>query len=83
MAYHRGIFLTLREYFSKSHVLKLSRMSRHQNFASLTEKKKHMPSGTLLRLFRMLKLFPSVGTKVVKHYITVGVHRSFPQGVVS
>ena len=37
----------------------------------------------LLRLFPMLKLFPSVGTKVVKHYITVGVHRSFLQGVVS
>ena len=31
------------------------------------------PSETspLLRLFRMLKLFPSVGTKVVKHYSTV------------
>ena len=38
---------------------------------------------TLLRLFRMLKLFPSVGTNVVKHYTTVGVHMSFPQGVVS
>ena len=37
----------------------------------------------VLRLFRMLKLFPSVGTDVVKHYHTVGVHRSFPQGVVS
>ena len=32
----------------------------------------------MLLLFRMLKLFPSVGTKVVKHSITVGVHRSFP-----
>ena len=39
--------------------------------------------GRVLRVFCMLKLFPSVGTKVVKHYITVGVHRSFPQGVVS
>ena len=29
------------------------------------------------------ELFPSVGTDVVKHYNTVGVHRSFPQGVVS
>ena len=37
----------------------------------------------LLRLFRVLKLFPRVGTDVVKHYNTVGVHRSFPQGVVS
>ena len=37
----------------------------------------------LLRLFRMLKLFPSVGTKVVKHYSIVEVHRSSPQGVVS
>ena len=36
----------------------------------------------LLRLFRMPKLFPSVGTKVVKHYTTVEIHRSFPQGVV-
>ena len=41
------------------------------------------PVGHMLRLFRMLKLFPRVGTKVVKHYITVGVHKSFPQGVVS
>ena len=37
----------------------------------------------LLRLFRVLKLFPSIGTDVVKHYNTVGVHKSFPQGVVS
>ena len=37
----------------------------------------------LLHLFRVLKLFPSVGTDVVKHYNTVGVHRSFPQRVVS
>ena len=37
----------------------------------------------LLRLFHVLKLFLSVGTDVVKHYNTVGVHRSFPQGVVS
>ena len=37
----------------------------------------------VLHLFHMLKLFPSVGTKVVKHYTTVEVHRSFPQGVVS
>ena len=37
----------------------------------------------MLRLFRMLKLFPRVGNKVFKHYITVGVHRSFAQGVVS
>ena len=37
----------------------------------------------MLRLFCMLKLFQSVGTKVVKHYIIVGVHRSFPEGVVS
>ena len=37
----------------------------------------------MLHLFRMMKLFPSIITKVVKHYITVGVHRSFPQGVVS
>ena len=29
----------------------------------------------VLFLFRIMKLFPSVGTKVVKHYITVGVHR--------
>ena len=36
----------------------------------------------LLRLFHMQKLFPSVGTKVVKHYTTVEVHRSSPQGVV-
>ena len=37
----------------------------------------------VLCLFCVLKLFPSVGTDVVKHYNTVGVHRSFPQGVVS
>ena len=37
----------------------------------------------LLRLFRVLKLFPSVGTDVVKHYNTMGVHRSSSQGVVS
>ena len=37
----------------------------------------------VLRLFRVLKLFPSVGTDVVKHYNIVGVHRSFPQEVVS
>ena len=36
----------------------------------------------VLCLFCVLKLFPSVGTDVVKHYNTVGVHRSFPQGVV-
>ena len=42
-----------------------------------------MHSCHVLRLFRMLNLFPSVGTKVVKHYTTVEVHRSFPQGVVS
>ena len=35
---------------------------------------------SLLRLFRMLKLFLSVGTKVVKHYTTVEVHRSFSTG---
>ena len=38
--------------------------------------------GALLRLIRVLKLFPSIGTNVIKHYNTVGVHRSFPQGVV-
>ena len=38
--------------------------------------------GGLLHLIRMLNLFPSVGIKVVKHYTTVEVHRSFPQGVV-
>ena len=43
----------------------------------------HFSMWGLLRLFRVLKLFPSVGTNVVKHYTTVGVHRSFPQGVVS
>ena len=37
----------------------------------------------LLRLFRVLKLFLSVGTNIVKHYTTMGVHKSFPQGVVS
>ena len=36
----------------------------------------------VLSLIHMLNLFPSVGTKVVKHYTTVEVHRSFPQGVV-
>ena len=29
----------------------------------------------VLRLFRVLKLFPSVGTDVIKHYNTVRVHR--------
>ena len=38
---------------------------------------------SLLLLFRVLKLFPRLGTDVVKHYIIVVVHRSFPQGVVS
>ena len=34
---------------------------------------------SLLCLFRMPKLFPSVGTtKVIKHYNTAEVHRSFP-----
>ena len=33
--------------------------------------------------FRVLKIFPSIGTNVVKHFNTMGVHRSFPQGVVS
>ena len=33
--------------------------------------------------FRVLKLFLSIGTDVVKHYNTMEVHRSFPQGVVS
>ena len=28
----------------------------------------------MLSLFRVLKLFPSVGTDVIKHYNTVGVH---------
>ena len=37
----------------------------------------------LLCLFRVLKLFSSVGTDVIKHYNTMGVHRSFPRGVVS
>ena len=37
----------------------------------------------VLRLFRVLKLFPSVRTDVVKHYNTLGIHRSFQQGVVS
>ena len=37
----------------------------------------------VLFLFRVLKLFPSLGTNVVKHYTTMGVHRSFPHGVVS
>ena len=37
----------------------------------------------LLHLFHVLKLFPSVGTNVVKHYNAMGVHKSFPQGVVS
>ena len=32
----------------------------------------------VLHLFRVLKLFPSVGTDVVKHYNTMGVHMSFP-----
>ena len=37
----------------------------------------------MLRLFRMPKLFPSVGTtKVVEHCNTAKVHRSSPQGVV-
>ena len=36
----------------------------------------------MLRLFHMPKLFPSVGTKVVKHYTTVVIHSSSPQGVV-
>ena len=39
--------------------------------------------GLMLRLFCVLKLFPSIGTDVVKHYNTVGVHGSFPQRVVS
>ena len=39
-------------------------------------------SRALLRLIRMLNLFPTVGTKVVKHYTTVELHRSFPHGVV-
>ena len=39
--------------------------------------------GEVLRLFRVLKLFPSVGINVAKHYTTMGVHKSFPQGVVS
>ena len=37
----------------------------------------------MLRLFRVLKLFSSIGTDGIKHYNTVGVHKSFPQGVVS
>ena len=61
----------------------------------LTKKKLYMPPHfhrgflkyhllrSVLSLFRVLKLFPSIGTDVVKHYNTVGVHRSFPQGVVS
>ena len=37
----------------------------------------------MLRLFRMPKLFPSVGTtKLVEHCNTAKVHRSSPQGVV-
>ena len=42
----------------------------------------HTSRGKVLRLILMLNLFPSVGTKVVKHYTTVEVHSSFPQGVV-
>ena len=33
--------------------------------------------GSLLLLFHMLKLFLSVGTKVVKHYTTVEVQGHF------
>ena len=40
-------------------------------------------SHSLLRLFHVLKLFQSVGSDVFKYYNTVGVHRSFPQGVIS
>ena len=36
----------------------------------------------LLHLFCIPKLFPSVGTNVVKHYTTAEVHRSSPQGVL-
>ena len=42
-----------------------------------------IPCCLLLCLYHVLKLFPSVGTDVVKHYNTVGVHRSFPQEVAS
>ena len=38
--------------------------------------------GSASYLLVCLILFPSVGITVVQHCSTVGIHRSFPQGVV-
>ena len=40
------------------------------------EQVRQMKELQVLRLFRILKLFSSVGTKVVKHYIIVEVHNN-------
>ena len=55
----------------------------HNVLTELEGSMNNLAQRQVLRLFHMLKLFLSVGTKVVKHYITVEVHRLFPQGVVS
>ena len=42
----------------------------------------HSPHDVAASSNSYANLFPSVGTKVVKHYTTVVIHRSSPQGVV-
>ena len=54
----------------------------HEVISSFGFIEKLMNQCILLHLSRMPKLFPSVGTKVVKHYTTVVIHRSSPQGEV-